>query len=190
MTYLSTPAESPLYQTERAALGYVPNYLRVLALRPEVYDAWQQLGEAVKAGMDMRRYELVTLTAARRLGSTYCGLAHAAVLRERFYDDATLRAIVADRHDAGLAPVDVAVMDFAERVAADPATVTEADAETLRGHGLADVDIFQIVLAVCLRRFFSGVLSAVGALPDPVFDGLHPDIRAALGTTGVGTVSR
>ncbi len=183
MSYLSTPGESPLYEAERSARGYVPNYLRVLALRPEVYHAWLRLGEAVRAGMDPRRYELVTLTAARRLGSTYCGLAHAAALLERFYDDVALRAIMADHHDAGLAPVDVAAMDFADRVAADPAGVTEGDIAVLRGHGLADADIFQIVLAVCLRRFFSGVLSAVGAVPDPVFRELPPGVRAAVGAT-------
>lgn len=183
MSFLSTPGESPLYEAERPARGYVPNYLRVLALRPEVYHAWLRLGEVVRAGMDPRRYELVTLTAARRLGSTYCGLAHAAALLERFYDDVALRAIMADHHDAGLAPVDVAAMDFADRVAADPAGVTEGDIAVLRGHGLTDADIFQIVLAVCLRRFFSGILSAVGAVPDPVFRALPPDVRAAVGAT-------
>jgi uncharacterized peroxidase-related enzyme len=181
MTYLSTPAASPLYQADHAAVGYVPNYTRVFALRPEVYAGWRQLSGAVRAGMDERRYELVTLAAARRLDSTYCGLAHAAVLRDRFYDDAALRAIVVDHHNAGLGPVDVAVMDFAGRVAADPATVTAADAESLRQQGLSDVEILQVVLAACVRRFFSGVLSAVGAVPDAVYDGLDADVRAALG---------
>lgn len=180
MTYLSTPAGSPLYSGDQAAMGYVANYTKVFALQPEVYAAWRQLGGAVKAGMDERRYELVTLAAARRLGSAYCSLAHAAILRDRFYDDAALQAIAVDHHDAQLDPVDVAIMDFAERVAADPTTVTEADAENLRQHGLSDVEIFQVVLAVCLRRFFSGALSAVGAVPDDVYDGLDPGLRAAL----------
>jgi SAM-dependent methyltransferase len=34
VTYLNTPAESPLYAAEEAALGYVPNYTRAFALRP------------------------------------------------------------------------------------------------------------------------------------------------------------
>ncbi|MEU8007852.1 hypothetical protein AB0B66_42410 [Catellatospora sp. NPDC049111] len=49
---------------------------------------------------------------------------------------------------------------------ADPTTITEQDAAPLRGFGLTDADILQVVLAVCIRRFFSGVLSAVGADPD------------------------
>ncbi|MDI1461627.1 carboxymuconolactone decarboxylase family protein [Catellatospora sp. KI3] len=164
MTYLATPAESPLYDADAS---YTPNYLRVFALQPEAYAAWQQLAKAVSGGMDLRRYELATVVAAKRLGSDYCTLAHSKVLRERFYDEERLRAIVADHRTAGLDPVDVAVMDFAEKVAADPTTVTEADVAALRGHGLSEQDVLQVVLAVCVRRFFSGVLSAVGADPDP-----------------------
>jgi uncharacterized peroxidase-related enzyme len=176
VTYLSTPADSPLYQTDLDTTGYVANYTRVFALRPEAYTAWQHLAGTVRDGMDLRRYELATLAAARSLGSAYCSLAHASVLRTKFYDDDALRAIVADHHNAGLDPVDVAIMDFAARTAVDPAS---ADPAPLRAHGLSDVDIFQIVLAVNIRRFFSGVLTAVDAQPD-AFDSLTPEIVAQL----------
>jgi uncharacterized peroxidase-related enzyme len=178
MTYLRTPTGSPLYETHAEQLGYVPNYVRVFALAPEVYSAWRALGAAVKAGMDERRYELVTLAAARRLGSRYCTLAHAAVLRDRFYDDDTLHAIATDRHGAGLDPADVAAMDFADRIAADPAAASAEDVEALRRHGLSDTDIFQVVLAVAIRRFFAGTLDAVAAAPDPVYDSLDAVVPA------------
>ncbi|WP_144120020.1 carboxymuconolactone decarboxylase family protein [Catellatospora sichuanensis] len=163
MTYLVTPAASPLYADQT---DYIPNYLRVFALAPDAYAGWQQLAGSVRDGMDLRRYELVTLAAARRLGSDYCTLAHAKVLRDRFYDETQLRAIIADHHSAGLDPVDVAIMDFADQAAADPTSITGKDAAPLRAFGLSDTDVLQIVLAVCIRRFFSGVLSAVGADPD------------------------
>jgi uncharacterized peroxidase-related enzyme len=160
MTYLRLPRED----------GPGPNYAKVFALAPDAYAGWRHLAAAVRAGMDARRYELVTLAAARRLESRYCTLAHAAALRDRFYDDETLDAIVADRHTAGLDPADVAAMDFADRIAADPRVATEADVEALRANGLSDVDIFHVVLAVTMRRFFAGVLDAVGAIPDPHLD--------------------
>lgn len=181
MTYLNTPAESSLYAAEEAALGYVPNYTRAFALAPAAYTAWQQLSGAVRGGMDLRRYELVTLAAAQALGSAYCSLAHARVLREKFYGDDELRAIAADHRSAELDPVDVAIMDFAARIAVDQHAATEADAEKLRGLGLSDADIFQIVLAVGIRRFFSGVLDSVHAEPDPVLRDLGrllPDSRS------------
>src|SRR3954447_6055096 len=37
------------------------NFERAFSERPEVLTAWQQLNGAIKGGMDLRRYELVTL---------------------------------------------------------------------------------------------------------------------------------
>ena len=91
--------------------------------------------------MDLRRYELVTLAAARAVGSDYCAIAHALVLRDGFYSEDELRAIAVDHHAAGLDEVDVAVMDFAARVAADP--TGRPDPAPLRAHGLSDVEVLQ-----------------------------------------------
>jgi alkylhydroperoxidase family enzyme len=90
------------------------NYQRAFNERPEVYAAWVQLNAAIKEGMDLRRYELATLAAARRLRSSYCSLAHGTVLLEQFGEP--LREIALDHRSAGLDEVDVAVMDLAERV--------------------------------------------------------------------------
>jgi alkylhydroperoxidase family enzyme len=66
--------------------GESTNMERAFARRPEVLAAWQQLNGAIKATSDLRRYELATLAAARRLRSSYCCLAHGKVLAEQFYD--------------------------------------------------------------------------------------------------------
>lgn len=86
-------------------------------------------------------------------------------------DEETLRAIVADPHSAGLDRAEVAAMDFADRIAADPTAATRADVRALRDAGLSERD-FQVVLAVAARRFFAGAPEAVGAGPDPVHDPL------------------
>ncbi|HZB48756.1 MAG TPA: carboxymuconolactone decarboxylase family protein [Mycobacteriales bacterium] len=172
MSFLRTPAESPLYAGPAETLGYVPNYAKVFALAPDVYRAWQALGAAVRAGMPELRYELVTVAAARRLRSDYCTVAHAAILRDRFYGDERLRAVLADPRRAGLDPADLAAVEFAETVAADPTAATEADVQALRNAGLSEEDIFHVVLAITIRRFFAGTLAATGAEPDPVYDPL------------------
>jgi uncharacterized peroxidase-related enzyme len=172
MSYLRTPAESALFAGPAGSLGYVPNYTKVFALAPEAYGAWQALGAAVRAGMSELRYELVTVATARRLRSRYCTVAHAAILRDKFYGDDGLRAVLADPRAAGLEPGDLAAVEFADKVAADPTVTTEADVQALRDAGLSEQDIFQVVLAITIRRFFAGVLDAVGASPDPVYDSL------------------
>jgi alkylhydroperoxidase family enzyme len=76
------------------------NSERAFAERPEVLAAWVQLNGAIKAGMDLRRYELATLAAARRLRSSYCSLAHGTVLREHF-DEPVLQIALDHRAFAG-----------------------------------------------------------------------------------------
>src|SRR3954469_2995871 len=92
-----------------------PNYVAAFSLRADVYSIWQELNGTIKAGMDLRRYELATIAAARRMRSCYCMLAHGSVLVEQFMGPEALRAVVADHHAAGLDEVDVAVMDLAEK---------------------------------------------------------------------------
>src|SRR5947207_13569117 len=113
----ATGATAEVYANDREVYGELPNFTRALSLRPEVYAAWKQLNGAIKAGMDLRRYELATLAAARRLRSSYCMLAHGSVLAEQFMSGDAVRDAATDR--GGLDDLDVAVMELAEQVAGD-----------------------------------------------------------------------
>jgi uncharacterized peroxidase-related enzyme len=176
----ATGAVAELYETDRAAFGHVPNFTQAFSHRPDVYAAWRQLNGAIKAGMDLRRYELATIAAARHLRSSYCMLAHGSVLAEQFLEPDVMRAVVADHRSAGLDDVDIAVMDLAEKVAADATSVTEADLDGLRALGLSDTEIFDVVLAAAARCFFSKVLDGVGVRPDAKYGALEPALREAL----------
>ncbi|HEU5155869.1 MAG TPA: carboxymuconolactone decarboxylase family protein [Streptosporangiaceae bacterium] len=188
MSYLRTPDENDaddrvarLYAADLSMLGYVANYTKVFALRPDVYSAWAQLNTAIIAGMDRRRYELVTLAAARQLRSSYCALAHGKVLRDRYHDADTVHAIATDQPTADLEPVDMAIIAFAEKVVTDAPGITPADIHELRHRGLSDTDIFQIVVCAAARCFFSTVLDAVGAEPDAHYrTSLEPELQDAL----------
>jgi uncharacterized peroxidase-related enzyme len=160
-----------LYEADLAAKGYIPNYTRLFSLRPEAYRAWAQLVRAIGAPMDLRRYELVTIAAATALRSRYCVAAHGAILESKFYDRGQLEAIVRDFRDAGLDPVDVAIMAFAEKVALRAYDVTEADVEELRARGLSDEDVLDVALAAAARSFFSKTLDAMGSEPDEALAG-------------------
>jgi len=143
-----------------------------------VLAAWGELNAAIKAGMDLRRYELATLAAARRLRSSYCSLAHGTVLRERFGEP--VREIALDRRAAGLDEVDVAVMDFAEKVVDDAAAIDDADRQKLRDVGLSDTDIMDVALAAAARCFFAKTLDAMGVQPDASYRELEPELQEAL----------
>jgi uncharacterized peroxidase-related enzyme len=178
----ATGAVTDLYESDRASFGYPRNTTRAFSLRPEVYAAWHQLCDAVKAPMDLRRYELATFAAAGRLKSSYCTLAHGSILADTFMEREAVTALVADRASAGagLDEVDIAVMELADQVVGDATSVTQADVDRLRALGLSDAEILDIVLTAALGCFFSKVLDGVGALPDARFAELEPALRDAL----------
>ena len=186
MTFIETIPEDEAegatahwYAADRERLGHLPNYTRVFGQRPAVYAAWKQLGGAIGGAMDKRRYELAILAAAKVLRSSYCALAHGTVLAELLGPEAT-RAVADGDADTALDPVDAEIVRFATLVGRDAAAVTAKDVDRLRAAGLSDEDILDVTLAVAARCFFSTVLEALGVQPDPTYQALDPDLRAAL----------
>jgi uncharacterized peroxidase-related enzyme len=176
----ATGEERDMYERAQASLGYVPNYAKVFSIRPAVMAAWSNLLSSIRANLDTRHYELVTLAAARALHSSYCCLAHASVLRKQFYPPDQLAAIARDFTAADLAPADVAMMAFAERVARDASAIGEADVQALRDHGFTDAAIFDIAAAAAARCFFSKLLDALGAEPDAAYLQLEDALQQQL----------
>ena len=166
------------YQKQREAWGYLPNYAPAFATRPDVARAWSTLNNAVRGHMDRRRFELATIAAARVYRSTYCMAAHCKFLRDDCDDESTMRAIAADQDTPNLSTTDRAVMDFATLVARDASSITAADVQQLRGHGLSDPEIVDVVFAAAARAFFTKVLDGLGVQADvelgTTFD---PDVR-------------
>src|SRR4051794_968909 len=156
------------------------NFERVFASRPEVYAAWRQLVMAIQANMDPRRYELATLAAARRMGSSYCMLAHGSLLAREHLPAETVAAAATDHHAAGLEPLEVAVMDLADQVATDATSVTQADVDRLRELGLTDPEILDVILTAAARSFFTKVIDGSGAQPDASYNDLDPALRDVL----------
>lgn len=187
MTFIETVPEgqatgpvAEMYEADRDAASVVPNYSKAFSLRPDVYAAWRQLNGAIKANMDLRRYELATVAAARRLRSSYCTLAHGSILMGKFVEPEALQALVADFRTADLDPVDLAVMELADKVVQDATSVTQADVDHLRDLGLSDGDILDVILAAAARAFFSKTLDALGVQPDAKYSELEPALRETL----------
>jgi uncharacterized peroxidase-related enzyme len=180
VSYLEEPPESAeraeLYAATERELGYVANYARVFAHRPNVYRVWDELSEAVRANMSFERYEVATIAAARERGSRYCALAHGRGLAKELDSDTVVTIATGTDDDA----VRRAVYDLARQVAAAPSRVRAADLEPLRELGLSDADILDVVLTAAIRCFFSTVLSATGVEPDPALYEQDPAMVEAL----------
>jgi uncharacterized peroxidase-related enzyme len=187
MTFISTIPEGDapadvrqMYDYDLKAKGYISNYIRAFSHRPQVMKAWGDLLGSIKANMDLRRYELVTLAAARALKSSYCMLAHGSVLRQKFYTPEQLELIARDYQTADLTPAEVAMMAYAEQIARDATAITQADIDALRSYGFTDPEIFDIAATATALCFFSKTLDALGVQADEVYLNLEADLRATL----------
>jgi uncharacterized peroxidase-related enzyme len=167
-----------LYDDDIADQGFVAAHTKVMALNPEAYAAWEALIGAIARPLGKRRYELVTLAAARGTRSRHCRLAHGRKSLGLFSEDQLVR-IAADYRDAGLSPAEVAMMAFAERVGRDSDRMTDADSLTLREHGFSDQEILDIALAAAARNYYSRALQALAVDVDDPED-IGPELRDAL----------
>ena len=77
MTFIETVTDdsasdeaTKLFAADRARLGYVANYTKLFAQRPNVEEARRQLLVAISQNMDPRRSELATVAAAHKLRSS------------------------------------------------------------------------------------------------------------------------
>ncbi|MET3854519.1 carboxymuconolactone decarboxylase family protein [Rhizobium sp. OAE497] len=187
MAFIHTPDASTndktasMYAAAEASYGYLPNMYRAFGHRPEVMEHWGALLSSIRSHMTLRRYELVTLAAAKELKSSYCMLAHGSVLlREGFTND----GLAATADGGEKAPVDAgerAIMAFAAKVVRDATSITQQDVDALKKHGLSDAEIFDVTAAAAVRCFFSKMLDGLGAAPDHAYaERLDPNLRKSL----------
>ena len=188
MTYLATVDEAEatgatgeMYERERSRVGGVPNYAQTFGARPAVYAAWRALITEIIRTMPLRRFELVTLAAARELRSTYCSVAHGTLLADKFLPADAVRDLALGQIPAALSSEEGAIVAFAAKAARNAADITAADIDSLRQQGLADEEILDISLATAARCFFSTVLDATGAQAEASSGiGLPADLLQAL----------
>lgn len=168
-----------MYERQQLAWGYVPNYAKSFSHRPEVMAKWGQLLAEIRRPMDDRRYELVTFAAAHELRNSSCSLAHGHKLTPFFSNDEVC-AIADQQAVEAVTEAEQEMIRFARKVARDASTVTAADVQKLKDHGLGDAEIFDVVAAVAARAFFTKILDAVGSLPDAGFMKLDEAFRVPL----------
>lgn len=142
MAFISTPgpeagdATAAMYVSAEESYGYLPNMYRIFGHRPEVMEKWGALLASIRGHMSLRRYELVTLAAARELKSSYCMLAHGSVLLREGFSETQLADTATDGAHAPLDEAEREMMRFAAKVVRDATSITRGcrQAEGARLH--------------------------------------------------------
>lgn len=136
MPFIETPDASAgeqtaaMYAQAEAGYGYLPNMMKAFGHRPEVMANWSALLASIRANMDLRRYELVTMAAAKELKSSYCMLAHGSsvLLRDIFIADA-VQQVAENPNEAPIDEAERAIMRFAAKVVRDATAIEKPDVD-------------------------------------------------------------
>ncbi len=183
--FLNEPstAEAAVYlEKERAACGYVMNFERAWAWRPDLAEGFALVRKQLiqRSSLTAREIALLACTSARILGDSYCSLAWGTKLA-RMRGAAAAAEVLRGADPAASTAREVALRQWAEQIVRDPNGAEAVQVENLRTAGLSDLEIFEATLHVAFRLAFSAVNDALGARPDHQLVAAAPaEIRAAV----------
>ena len=136
------------YDAVEERSGFLPNVFAALSYRPVEAAAFFALHDALMdketPGLSKADRELIVVATSAENDCLYCVVAHGAIARIRARDPYLADQVAVDWRKAPLPPRMHAVLEVAVRLAVDPAAVTAADLDTLRGHGLTEDDVWDV----------------------------------------------
>lgn len=182
LTWLRAPdtADLPpevleLWAAPLEKLGFVPNVLRVYALRPSHLLAWNAHYEELMkgdSGLSKAEREMIAVVVSTANDCKYCVAAHSAALRKLTKDAALADQIAADHHAAAVPERTKAALDYAVKLTREPASMTEADVRRLRDAGWSDEDVMDIAEVTGMFNMSNRMASGLGWAPNPEYESL------------------
>lgn len=127
--------------------GFVPNVFLVLAHRPDELRAFLAYHDAVmdkESGLSKAEMEMIVVATSSANSCQYCVVAHGAILRIRAKDSLIADQVSVNYRKADITPKQMAMLDFAIKVANDSKSIHESDFSTLKTVGFSDEDIWDI----------------------------------------------
>jgi len=127
--------------------GFVPNVFLTLAHRPDELRAFMAYHDALmlrEGGLTPADREMIVVATSGANNCQYCVVAHGAILRIRAKQPTIADQVAINYRKADITPRQMAMLDFALKVAKESHSVGEEDFDTLRGHGFSDEDIWDI----------------------------------------------
>jgi uncharacterized peroxidase-related enzyme len=182
ITWLRVPSEDELpeeilelWKPSLEKLGFVPNVLRLYALRPSRLLAWNaHYEEAMKGESTLTRAEreMIGVVVSVTNRCAYCIAAHSAALRKLTRDPALADQVAADHARADLSDRMKSALDYAVKLTRTSDRMTEADVRRLRDRGWSDEDVMDITEVTALFNFSNRMASGLGWAPNPEYETL------------------
>jgi uncharacterized peroxidase-related enzyme len=165
-----------LFRAARERIGFVPNVFKVYAYKPERLSAWFahfRLLHEPSPGLSEAEREMIAVVVSMANGCLYCLVAHGAALREAWGDPVMADRITLDwRRAEGLTPRQRAICALAEKLTLRPVECTEADLAELRGHGIEESDVWDVIEIAAMYNLTNRLALATGQIPNREYHAL------------------
>ena len=145
--------------------GKLSNILAVHSLLPATMKAHMDLYTSVMfgaSGLSRAEREMIAVVVSATNECSYCVRHHGAALEHYWKDEERVSRFAEDHRSAEVSKRMRAVLDYAEKLTASPASVRETDIEHLREHGLSDADILSVNLIASYFDFVNRIALGLG----------------------------
>ena len=180
--WLRIPAEDDapaavkkLFDRASERLGFIPNVLRVYALRPRHLELWDAFYDDLmrgESGLTKPQREMIAVVVSTVNRCHYCMVSHGAALRKLTGDPVLVEQLRTNYKYAELEQRERAMLDFAVKLTEESARCSEDDVEALREAGWSDEDIMDITQVAAMFNFTNRLASGLGWVPNDEFVGL------------------
>ncbi len=150
-------------------LGFVPNVLRVYAIRPRHLQLWNEFYDELmrgESGLTKAQREMIAVVVSTTNRCHYCVVSHSAALRKLTGDPLFVEQLATNHAYARVDPKERAMLDFAVKVTERSSTCTEADVDALREAGWTDEDVMDIAEVTAMFNFTNRLASGLGWRPN------------------------
>lgn len=167
-SWLNLPAEHEMDKDvqDLVAMFGGDNWARALTVAPKSMrrftDFIQSLFAEDGTDISLRDRELVAVAVSRANGCGYCVGHHSFNLGEIIGDKSEAYKFALEPRFANLSARDMAMVGFAEKVTKSPSDIREEDIEALRGHGITDQNIAEILETTGYFNFANRMFLAMG----------------------------
>ncbi len=153
----------------REHLGFVPNVFRAQGGRPKTIEAEvsaMRLLLFAEEHLTRVQKEQILLVVSATHGNIYFVAVHSEILASLGVPPDVSDRIAMEYRQAGLSEADVALLDFAHKLADQRSAFGLQDVALLRAHGYSDEQILEATVMTALTTFLNTVQFGIGAAPD------------------------
>ena len=115
---------------------------------------------------------MIAVAVSMSNGCLYCLVAHGAALREALGDPILADRITLDHRRAGLDQRRIAILDFAVKITEQPLDCDPKDLERLKGFGLTQEEVWDVVEIASMYNFTNRMSLACGMIPNEEYHAL------------------